>query len=55
MNPLLVVSLPLVGALSWRRRWSYSPSLAWSIAAVVVAFGVLRNLPLPAAIILGPH
>ncbi len=56
MNPLVVVAAPLV-AVAWarwlRRRWRAEPpggrlvstGLPWLVAAVVVAFAVLRNVP----------
>lgn len=59
MNPLLVVALPLL-LLGWARwlvrSWAgarrrstgsdlRSSLLAWAVLAVVVSFGVLRNVP----------
>jgi hypothetical protein len=54
-NPLLMACLPLlagyVGASAWRRfhlqsaRPTLSPVWMWTFLAVVVLFGVLRNLP----------
>lgn len=54
-NPLLVVALPFIGWLGyrWLRRANAMSSLtvtriAWLVLAVVLVFGVLRNLPGPA-------
>ena len=55
-NPLLVVSLPLLVGLSVTRficerngrpcpRWLVHPRMIWILLGVVVAFGILRNLP----------
>lgn len=52
LNPLLVVSLPFIaytivrGAIRTRRPARPLPAWAiWALFAVVLAFGVLRNLP----------
>lgn len=55
LNPLLVLSLPLVawfGARSAFCAWRNEPSLVsirpawlWCALAVLLAFGILRNLP----------
>ena len=50
-NPLLIVSIPILvwlGISKLRNRSSsvfMKPAAAWTILAIVVAFGVLRNLP----------
>ena len=50
-NPLMVASLPFL-AMAWLRwAWSspmrISARMAWAVLAVVVGFGVARNLPFP--------
>ena len=50
-NPLPFVLLPLAG-LTWAvyrpAGWSAIPAKwIWSLLGVIIAFGVLRNLPLP--------
>lgn len=57
-NPLLIGSLPVLawfGVRGWRRQANQNanafyipPAVAWTTLAVVIAFGVLRNLPFPA-------
>lgn len=58
-NPLLMVSLPVLAWLAGRRliRGRSSPSpfpscvkmvAIWVVVAVIVLFGILRNLPYPA-------
>lgn len=44
-NPLLVVSLPLLGLAMVRRRWLYYPWTPWIVLAILVAYGVARNMP----------
>ena len=64
-NPLLVVSLPLLGIVLARNlstritgspSWSIEqrPLLWWLILGVVCAFGILRNLPFTPFNRLGP-
>ena len=50
-NPLLFVLLPLAG-LTWivyrPEGWNAIPAKCiWVLLGVIIAFGVLRNLPLP--------
>ena len=56
-NPLLIASLPIFAWLGFRKlRPSPSPAsqpliqsnAAWTILAIVIAFGILRNLPFAA-------
>jgi hypothetical protein len=53
-NPLLVLSMPLFAGLAFRIAWNQSrgrpgpairPGWFWIYAAIVIAFGILRNLP----------
>lgn len=54
-NPLLFAALPFVGFIAFR-WWKHGRAvaneslskLAWTLLAVVLVFGVLRNLPGPA-------
>jgi hypothetical protein len=60
LNVLAVLSLPLLGLIWWRwtaRAWTGAerpPPVAagwiWALLAVVVVFGVVRNLPFGAAL-----
>lgn len=59
-NLLYVLALPIVVllVLLWlvRRRWPAwveKPVTLWSVAAVAVAFGIVRNLPFDAVSVLG--
>ncbi len=64
-NPLLIAALPLLGLWvlwRWFRRRDYSslfPSLfngvmPWIVLAVIVLFGILRNVPHPAFVWMSP-
>jgi len=44
LNPLMVASLPLMGLLLVRRSWTYRPWLPWCALAVLLCYGVLRNI-----------
>lgn len=62
-NLLLVLALPVVGlwlaaAWRWRPSWRSAQVPAWLLAvlaAAVVLFGILRNLPLAPFCFLAPH
>jgi|GEM_PF-36341 len=66
MNALAVSVLPLLiaGMVSQTRHARrgtpykallYSPRLAWTITAIIIAFGILRNLPWRPFTLLAPH
>jgi len=44
MNPLLVISLPFLALLCARRKLSLRPWVAWCALAVLLSYGVLRNI-----------
>ena len=45
LNSLMVASIPFLLALALRPSWSRRPWAAWTALAVLVGYGVLRNLP----------
>jgi hypothetical protein len=55
LNPVTVLGLPVIGAL-WAtgRLDRVRPVWIWTMLAVLVVFGVLRNLPWPPFIWLAP-
>jgi hypothetical protein len=55
MNPLMVIAIPLVIALSLRPAWSYRAWVPWTILGVIVAFGILRNIDIWPFRLLAPH
>lgn len=44
-NPLAVLSMPLLAWMAFRPRWVMHPHAPWAVLAVVVVYGVLRNIP----------
>jgi len=54
-NPLLVLSIPFVAALVLRRPWAYKVWVPWTAFVVLLAYGVLRNVPVWPFVLLGPH
>jgi len=54
LNPLLVLSLPFLAFLSLRPPLLYRPWLAWWCFAVLVGYGVLRNLTCWPFVLLAP-
>jgi hypothetical protein len=44
-NPLLVLSIPVLAVLTVRRSWSQKAWVPWAALAVLVIYGVLRNIP----------
>ena len=45
MNPLLVVSLPVLGLLLCNPRGAHHTWTPWFALAILVGFGLLRNIP----------
>jgi|LSQX01.2.fsa_nt_gb hypothetical protein len=45
MNPLMVVSIPILGVMLLNPRWIYKQWVPWAAMSVLVCYGVLRNLP----------
>jgi hypothetical protein len=65
LNPLLLVLLPVLGwmlfSMAWRKAMGAAlshpfkhPGWLWALLALVVVFGIVRNLPLPAFQALAP-
>jgi hypothetical protein len=55
LNPLLLVTLPVLGALTLRRAWALKPWLPWAVVVVLLAYGVARNIPAWPLTLLAPH
>lgn len=53
-NLLLIPAILTVLLLVMRPRLALKPSIAWSIAVVVIAFAILRNLPWMPFLLLAP-
>jgi len=54
-NPLMVVSIPLIVLLYLRPRWAYNRAVPWIAFAIIVVYGVLRNLGTYPFTLLAPH
>ena len=54
MNPLLIVSLPFLAILFFRPSWSYRPWLCWLAFGILLAYWVLRNVPVWPFVLLAP-
>ena len=54
MNPLLVASLPVLGLLWLFPNWQRKRWVPWTVLAIVVGFGILRNLPVWPFTLLAP-
>jgi hypothetical protein len=44
MNPLMIVSAPIVVLLFFKRNWAGRPWVAWTAFTVLILYGVLRNI-----------
>ena len=54
LNPLMVVSIPVLCLMAAFPRWAYRPWVAWSAFAVLLTYGVIRNIPLWPYLYLAP-
>jgi hypothetical protein len=54
MNPLMVVSLPILVLLFFRRSWAGRPWVAWTAFVILILYGVLRNINSWPFILLAP-
>jgi hypothetical protein len=45
MNPLMVIASPVLVLLLFKRSWAMRPWVAWTAFAVLILYGVLRNIP----------
>lgn len=53
-NLLLIPAFAIIAMLWWRPALALKPSVAWTIAVVVTAFVVLRNIPVMPFLLLAP-
>jgi hypothetical protein len=54
-NPLVVVALPFIVLLCLRPSLAQKPALPIVILAILLAYAVLRNIPLYPFVLLAPH
>jgi hypothetical protein len=55
LDPLLVASIPVIGILLIRPRLICRLWIAWLGLAVLLAFGIARNIPCMPFLLLAPH
>lgn len=55
LNPLLVISIPVLAGLVAKPSWSRKVWVPWTAFGVIVAFGILRNIPAWPLSFLAPH
>jgi Protein of unknown function (DUF2752) len=53
-NPVLVFSIPVIGLLLLKPELGRKPWVPWCAFVVLVAHGVLRNIPVWPFVLLGP-
>ncbi len=54
MNPLIVLSLPLLALLAVRPRWARRKGLLVAAVALVFLYGIARNIPVWPFVMLAP-
>jgi len=45
LNLLMVVSIPVVAAMLLKPAWIYKRWVPWAALCILIAYGVLRNVP----------
>jgi hypothetical protein len=45
LNPLMVLSLPLLALMLLNPPWVYRRWVPWTAMVVLIAYGILRNIP----------
>lgn len=55
LNPLMVISLPVLGAMAMRPAWFRKPWVAWFTFALLISYGLVRNIPAWPFTMLAPH
>jgi hypothetical protein len=55
LNPLLILSLPILALAPFVRSRLYRASAAWTAFAVLLVYGILRNIPHWPFTLLAPH
>ena len=55
MNPLFVISLPVLAVFVMRPALTRKPSVAYAVMVIVIGYVILRNIPLWPLNLLAPH
>jgi len=55
LNPLMVVSIPIVALMFLNPSWIYRKWVPWTAMAVLIGYGIIRNAPLWPFMLLAPQ
>ena len=55
MNPLMVISIPVLGLMFLNPSWIYKRWVPWFAFGTLVAYGIARNIPYWPFILLAPQ
>jgi len=44
LNPLMVISIPVLGMMSFSPAWTYKRWVPWATMVILITYGVIRNL-----------
>jgi len=54
LNPLMIVSLPILGLMLLNPAWVYKRWVPWTAFSILIGYGILRNIPLWPFTLLAP-
>jgi hypothetical protein len=54
LNPLMVISIPLLGLMLMKPNWVYRPWVAWTAMVTLIVYGIIRNVPVWPLTLLAP-
>ena len=54
-NPLMVLSIPIVGIMLFNPAWIYKRWVPWTAMVVLIVYGVIRNIPIWPFTLLAPQ
>jgi len=54
-NPLMVISIPILGLMFIKPRWTYTPWVPWAAMVVLITYGIIRNIPIWPLTLLAPQ
>jgi len=54
LNPLMVISLPILGLMLFNPPWVYKRWVPWVAFVVLISYGIIRNIPVWPFVLLAP-
>jgi len=54
LNPLMVVSIPIIGSMFLNPIWVYKKHVPWVAFWILIVYGVVRNIPMWPFCLLAP-